>query len=121
MIFPAALRGANEGSFLLDAAPGATAHSRMTNGSVSRAAVSRSRMTNGTLQRGNGTTFVVHYQDGAQTILVPAGVPVTEIAPRALTLRIGDTIYAATTKEANGTLQTNKIFLLVAAPRSPVR
>src|SRR6202051_4340034 len=35
-IFPAELRGAGEGSSMMDAAPGATTHSRMTNGSVSR-------------------------------------------------------------------------------------
>jgi hypothetical protein len=47
-IFPAELRGAAEGSVLTDP-PGATTHSRMTNGTVSRPAVSHSRMTNGTL------------------------------------------------------------------------
>ncbi|MGH8317415.1 MAG: hypothetical protein ACREUL_05470 [Steroidobacteraceae bacterium] len=117
MIFPPALRGAAEGSVLLDAAPGATIRNRMTNGSVSRLAVSRSRMTNGTVQRGNGTTLVVYYQDGAQTISVPENVPVTEIAPRAVTLRTGDTIYAATTKQANGTLATSKVFLFAEGPR----
>src|SRR5580698_5012541 len=45
-IFPAELSGAAEGSVLTDP-PGATTHSRMTNGSVSRPA-SHSRMTNGT-------------------------------------------------------------------------
>jgi hypothetical protein len=35
-IFPPELRGAGEGSFMIDAAPGAMTHSRMTNGSVSR-------------------------------------------------------------------------------------
>ena len=59
----------------MDAAPGATTHSRMTNGSVSRPAVSHSRMTNGTVQKGSGTTLVVHYQDGSQTISVPAKCP----------------------------------------------
>jgi hypothetical protein len=45
IIFPNELRGAAEGSVLLDA-PGATTHSRMTNGSVASHAVSHSRMTN---------------------------------------------------------------------------
>src|SRR5882724_7239153 len=72
-IFPAELSGAAEGSVLTDP-PGATSHSRMTNGSVSRPAVSHSRMTNGTVQKGSATTLVVRYQDGSQTISVPANV-----------------------------------------------
>src|SRR5712675_2070130 len=51
IIFPAELSGAAEGSVLTDP-PGATTHSRMTNGSVSRPA-SHSRMTNGTVQNGS--------------------------------------------------------------------
>lgn len=121
MIFPPDLRGAAEGSVLLDAAPGATTRNRMTNGSVFGLAVLRSRMTNGSVRRGNGTTVVVYYQDGAQTISVPAGVPVTEIAPRAVTLRAGDTIYAATAKQADGTLATSKVFLFAEAPRGAIR
>ena len=42
-IFPAELSGAAEGSVLTDP-PGATSHSRMTNGTVSRPAASHSRM-----------------------------------------------------------------------------
>jgi hypothetical protein len=114
-IFPAELRGAGEGSSMMDAAPGATTHSRMTNGSVSNPAVSHSRMTNGTVQKGSGTTLVVHYQDGAQTISVPPNVPVTEVAREKVTLAAGDTVYAATEKLPNGTLVTNKIFLITAA------
>src|ERR1700741_2836239 len=117
-IFPPELRGAGEGSSMMDAAPGAMTHSRMTNGSVSRpiSAMSHSRMTNGTVQKGNGTTLVLHYQNGAQTISVPAGVPVTQVVPGKVTLVPGDTVYAATTKQPNGTLTTNKIFLIAAAP-----
>jgi hypothetical protein len=50
---PQELRGAAEGSVLTDA-PGATTHSRMTNGSVSKPAVSHSRMTNGSVEKGGG-------------------------------------------------------------------
>jgi hypothetical protein len=114
IIFPKELRGAAEGSVLLDA-PGATTHNRMTNGSVSNPAVSHSRMTNGTVQKGGSSTLVVRYQDGSQTISIPAGVPVTLVAKEAVTLGAGDTIYAATEKLPNGTLTTNKIFQFVAA------
>ncbi len=117
-IFPAELRGAGEGSVMMDAARGAMTHSRMTNGSVSRPvfAMSHSRMTNGTVQKGNGTTLVVHYQDGAKTISVPANVPVTQVVPGKVNLVPGDTVYAATMKQPNGTLTTNKVFLIAAAP-----
>src|ERR1700730_846208 len=114
IIFPAELSGAAEGSVLTDP-PGATTHSRMTNGSVSRSAVSHSRMTNGTVQKGNGTTLVVQYQDGSKTISVPSNVPVMEVAPEQFTLASGDTVYVATEKLPNGTLVTDKIFLFIPA------
>ena len=114
IIFPNELRGAAEGSVLLDA-PGATTHNRMTNGSVSSPAVSHSRMTNGTVQKGGSSTLVIRYQDGSQTISVPADIPVTLVAKETVTLGAGDTIYAATEKLPDGTLTTNKIFQFVAA------
>jgi len=118
IIFPPELRGAAEGSVVLDAAPGTVTRSRMTNGSVSRPAVSQSRMTNGTVASGSGTTLVVQYQDGAQTISVPPNVPVTEVAPLPVTLAAGDTIYATTEKLQDGTLKTNKVFLFIPAAAS---
>jgi len=113
-LFPAELRGAAEGSVLTDP-PGAATHSRMTNGTVSRPAVSHSRMTNGTVEKGGGTTLVVRYQDGSQTISVPPDVPVIEIAPGKVTFGAGDTIYAATQKLPDGTIVTDKIFLIAPA------
>src|SRR6202030_1906317 len=85
IIFPKELRGAAEGSVLTDA-PGATAHSRMTNGSVSKPAASHSRMTNGSVEKGGESTLVVRYQDGSQTISLPAAVPVTLVAKTTVTL-----------------------------------
>jgi hypothetical protein len=114
IIFPPELSGAAEGSVLTDP-PGATTHSRMTNGSVSRP-VSHSRMTNGTVQKGSDTTLVVQYQDGSKTISVPANVPVVEVAPEQVTFATGDIVYAATEKLPDGTLVTNKILLIAAAP-----
>ena len=113
-IFPAELSGAAEGSVLTDP-PGATTHSRMTNGSVSSPSVSHSRMTNGTVQKGSGATLVVRYQDGSQTISVPPNVPVTEVAPEKVTFSEGDVVYAATQKLSDGTLVTDKIFLFIPA------
>jgi len=114
IIFPKELRGAAEGSVLLDA-PAATTHNRMTNGSVSKPAVSHSRMTNGTVQKGASSTLVVQYQDGSQTISIPAGVQVVLVAKEAVTLGAGDTIYAATDKLPDGMLTTNKILQIAAA------
>jgi hypothetical protein len=114
IIFPPELSGAAEGSVLTDP-PGTTTHSRMTNGSVSRP-VSHSRMTNGTVQKGSDTTLVVQYQDGSKTISVPANVPVVEVAPEQVTFATGDIVYAATEKLPDGTLVTNKILLIAAAP-----
>ena len=111
-IFPAELRGAGEGSNMMGGPMQNASHSRMTNGSVSRPAVSHSRMTNGTVQEGSGTTLVVHYQNGAQTVFVPRNVPVTEVARGKVTLVPGDTVYAATTKQQNGLLTTNKVFVI---------
>jgi hypothetical protein len=113
-IFPAELRGAAEGSVLTDP-PGATSHSRMTNGTVSRRAASHSRMTNGTVQQSNGTTLVVNYQDGSQTISVPPSVPVTLVAAQQVTFTPGDVVYATTQKLPDGTLTTDKIFQFVPA------
>jgi hypothetical protein len=114
LIFPAELSGAAEGSVLTDP-PGATTHSRMTNGSVSSPSVSHSRMTNGTVQKGSATTLVVRYQDGSQTISVPPNVPVTEVVPERVTLVDGDVVYAATQKLPNGRLVTDKIFIFIPA------
>jgi hypothetical protein len=110
-IFPAELRGAAEGSVLTDP-PGATSHSRMTNGTVARP--SHSRMTNGTVQK-SGATLVVNYQDGSQTITIPPGVPVTLVAPQEVTFNPGDVVYAATQKLPDGTVQTDKIFQFIPA------
>src|SRR5260221_14466092 len=120
IIFPPELSGAAEGSVLTDP-PGATTHSRMTNGSVSRPAVSHSRMTNGTVQKGSGTTLVVQYQDGSKTISVPPNVSVTEVVPERVTLVDGDVVYAATEQLPNGTLVTDKIFVFIPAASSDTR
>jgi hypothetical protein len=114
IVFPEELRGAAEGSVLTDP-PGATTHSRMTNGSISRHAASHSRMTNGTVQKGSGTTLVVQYQDGSKTIIVPANVAVTLVAPEKVTLAAGDTIYLTTDKLPDGTLTTDKILVIAPA------
>jgi hypothetical protein len=114
-IFPAELRGIGEGSNMIEGAPGAS-QSRMTNGSVSASAASGSRMTNGTVQKqGGGTTMVVRYQQGTQTISVPPNVVVTETVPIKEHLKPGDTVNVATEKQKDGTLATSKVYLIAAS------
>jgi hypothetical protein len=72
-------------------------------------------MTNGSVEKGGGSSLVVRYQDGSQTISIPAGVPVTLVAKEKVTLGAGDVIYAPTEKLPDGTLTTNKIFQFIAA------
>jgi hypothetical protein len=124
-IFPPELQGAGEGSNMMDQ----SSQSRMTNGSVARSegsgsngsrmtngtvsSSSGSRMTNGTVQKqGSGTTIVVRYQDGSQTITVPPGTEVTQIVPKQQKLQPGDTVYAATEKGSDGTLTTDKVYVI---------
>ena len=118
-VFPSEFRGAVEGSVLVDPQPGSAAQSRMTNGSVSlrRVAESHSRMTNGVVQKGRGTTLVVRYQDGEQTISVPANVPVVGVVPGEVQLAAGQTAYAKTDQQADGTLTTHTI-LVIGGPSS---
>ena len=118
-IFPLELRGAVEGSVVMDAQPGAATQSRMTNGSVSvpHPTASPSRMTNGVVQKASGATVVVHYQDGARTISVPADVAVVGIVPGEVQLAAGQTAYAKTDKQADGTL-TSHMILVIGGPPS---
>ncbi len=118
-IFPLELRGAVEGSVVMDAQPGAATQSRMTNGSVSvpRGTESPSRMTNGVVQKGSGATVVVHYQDGARTISVPADVQVVGIVPGEVQLAAGQTAYAKIDKQPDGTL-TSHMILVIGGPPS---
>ena len=78
-------------------------------------------MTNGTVQKSGGTTLVVNYQDGSQTISVPPNVPVTEVAPQKVTFSPGDVVYATTQKRADGTLVTDKIFQFIPAASSDTK
>lgn len=114
IVFPPELRGAAEGSVLLDAPPGAAKPGRMTNGSVSE---SRSRMTNGVLKKGDSTTLVVRYQEGDRKISVPADVPVTTVEAGNVAVEAGGIAYVVTVKQPNGELATSSIFVI--APPAP--
>ncbi len=75
---------AAEGSVLLDT-PGATTHNRMTT-APSPAAPFRTVRDERHGTEGRPWHSVVGYQDGSQTISIPAGVPVTLVAKETVTL-----------------------------------
>ncbi|MEO5817906.1 MAG: hypothetical protein ABIT20_21730 [Gemmatimonadaceae bacterium] len=107
-IFPEELRGTGEGSRLMEATTGGS-RSTMTNG-----AVSRSRMTNGAVSTtSGGTSYTVEYQGGSQTIVIPANVAVTIIAPTDAKLAVGANVVVLT-KVAGGRLSASGVML--AAP-----
>ncbi len=124
-VFPEEMRGTGEGSRVMPAGgppfgggatggppPGAPAgppsdnadggdSRRMTNGTITR-------MTNGAVANGSGSEITV----GGQVIDVPAGTPVTVIAPSKDPLRPGMVVMAMTTKGDDGTLRASKFMVL---------
>jgi hypothetical protein len=114
-LFPEELRGLGEGSRPMAPANGGRS-STMTNGSVatSRMTNGNARMTNGTTGGAASGTITVTYNGGSQTITVPAGVEVTEIARTDAKLMSGTNVIIPALKQANGTLKTSRVML--AAP-----
>lgn len=118
-IFPEELRGLGEGSHMMaqrTGGGGGGEASRMTNGAVSgqrmtNGAASPSRMSNGSVASRNGSTLVVQYAGGSQTITVPPETPVTEIKTASRPLAAGDQVVVPATKAANGSLSADKVLL----------
>jgi hypothetical protein len=109
-IFPEELRGLGEGSFMMDAQPGAG--SRMTNGAASRMTNdAASRMSNGDVQQADGSSLVIRYQGKSRTVKVPANIPVTAYTVTNEKLSPGVKIVALAKKEANGNFTTVKILI----------
>lgn len=101
-LFPEELRGLGEGSRMM--APDTTAVAkRMTNGDVSA-----SRMTNGNVSGDKGSTMVVTYAGGSQTVEVPPNTPVTELRIATKGLSVGDQVIVMATKAADGSLSADK-------------
>jgi hypothetical protein len=111
-IFPEALRGTGEGSHMMDAPDGKRTKNRMTNGSVTKARTPRanSRMTNGTVKT-TGNVLTLTYGSDSRPITIPAGVPVTILAPVPTPLKTGDHVIVRTQKDASGALFTNRVML----------
>lgn len=99
-IFPEALRGLGEGSRMM--ATGA----QMTNGSATPA-----RMSNGNVTASTGSTMVVQFAGGSQSVAIPPNTPVTEIKATTKALATGDKVVVVATKGADGSLSANRVLL----------
>ena len=122
-IFPEELRGLGEGSRPMGP-PGGGGRSTMTNGSVasSRMTNGNAQMTNGAARMTNGTargsaagTITVTYNGGSQTIAVPAGVQVTELARTNAKLSPGTAVIVLAAKQPDGTLKASRVMLVTQA------
>jgi hypothetical protein len=122
-IFPEELRGTGEGSRLMQQATGNGHPSTMTNGTVSGArmtngSVAGSRMTNGTSAGVKAdSTLTVTYQGGTQTITIPAGVTVTEIALTQQKLAPGTNVVVLTKTGSDGAVTASTVMLAPTAGR----
>jgi hypothetical protein len=115
-IFPDELRGMGEGSRMMTQNAGGGGGGRMTNGAVTgsrmtNGVASPSRMSNGNVTNANGSTFVVQYSGGSQTVKVPANTPVTEIKATSKTLAAGNQAVIIAKRGADGSLTSDKGLL----------
>jgi hypothetical protein len=109
-IFPAELRGLGEGSRpMAPATSGGGAPSTMTNGAA-RAPETKSTMTNGNASS-LGSTLDVQYAGGSIKANVPANTQITKLVATSKPLAAGDRIVVVATKNADGSLATNRVML----------
>ena len=76
----------------------------MTNGAVS----APSRMSNGSVASSNGSTLMVQYAGGSQTITVPPNTPVTELKLSDKQLATGDKVAVMVKRNVDGSLTADK-------------
>ncbi|WP_019999040.1 hypothetical protein [Aureimonas ureilytica] len=92
LIFPAAMKGANEGSFPWDLQPNST----MTNATVSNA-----------VENVSGRQLTLTYPTGSKTVSLPANIPVVTFADASpADLKPGAPVFVPATKAPDGTLST---------------
>jgi hypothetical protein len=97
VIFPAALRGAGEGSRPWDLKPKST----MTNGTVANA-----------VKEVDGQTITVSYHGQTKKIAVAADTPVVTFAPAApADLAPGATVFVTAERAANGKLTSRRVVV----------
>jgi hypothetical protein len=112
-VFPNELRGVGEGSRMMTPPAASVTRSRMTNGAATESRMTNgstaaSRMSNGSVSRATGTTLVVSYAGGAQTVTVPAATPVTELKLSSKAPAVGDKLAVMATRGPNGSLTASK-------------
>jgi hypothetical protein len=112
-VFPEELRGVGEGSRMMTPSAASTPAGRMTNGSISASRMTNgsaagSRMSNGSVSSTNGTTLVVQYSGGSQTVTVPPGTPVTELKLSGKAPGAGDQLAVLVSKRSDGSLSSSK-------------
>ena len=117
-VFPESMRGTGEGSRGWDW-PGASADSKMTNGTASKmtnGTVSSSTMTNGTVTADGGSSLTLQYKDGAskgsQAITIPPGVPVDAIEPgQSADLQPGVHVFVVATRDSARVLVADRVLV----------
>ena len=110
LILPEALRGLNEGSFMLPPEKNAESEGRMTNGSASDVAASEtSRMSNGSVEGSDTTSLTLQYQGHSRTIKVPPNTPVVEYKVSNRKPVPGDKIFVLVKKDEHDALVGSKI------------
>jgi hypothetical protein len=121
-VFPEALRGVGEGSYMMNPDPAKSpSPSRMTNGTVSASgaakdSTSKSRMTNGTVSTQSGaSTLSIQYSGGTQTIVVPPDVSVTALTVTTDKLKPGENVVALVKKQSDGSLTTTDVIAISTA------
>jgi hypothetical protein len=95
LIFPEAMRGANEGHYPWDLQP----ESLMTNATVADVAA-------GAKDR----TLTLKYKDGEKKVLVPEGVPIVTFVPAERSeLRPGVHVFVGTARQPDGSLTAGRV------------
>lgn len=118
-VFPESMRGAGEGTRPWDLPGTSAGGSKMTNGTAravtTRGPAAHSRMTNGTVSRqAHGTTVTLQYKDGArvgtQTIVIPPGIPIVTFAPgQVRDLKPGAHVFVLAARDAHGALSAARV------------
>jgi len=120
-IFPDALRGLGEGSYMMGTTGPGGRPNRMTNGTVKElAAVPPNRMTNGTVKEAANGKVTMVYKGGTRTIMIPDNVAVTMISPMPIArVGVGMSVFALGTKQKDGSWVADR--LMVVGPPAPTR
>ena len=120
-IFPDALRGLGEGSYMMGTNGPGGKPNRMTNGTVKSMGIATpNRMTNGTVQQAANGKVTMAYKGGTRIITIPDNVAVSMIAPMPTSkIFIGMNVFAIGTKQKDGSWLASRV--MVVNPPIPTR